>query len=134
MRGSTAANACSRRVRSAPEGARSAMPDMVGAYHPALADLADAPPRSGSFLLLLRRRRRDVVLLLPLSPLMLAVGPHPVHESALLRPLVDDHLVGVVAPDRRDAGDLDTAGNAAAGIGDHRRFEADVLVADDAVP
>ncbi|MFY9820468.1 MAG: hypothetical protein WAM82_03750, partial [Thermoanaerobaculia bacterium] len=59
----------------------------------------DEEDRGGAFLsygsfLLRGRRRRDVVLLLPLSPLTLAVGPHPVHEAAS-RPLVDDHLAGV---------------------------------------
>src|SRR5258708_39536643 len=73
------------------------------------------------------------MLFLPLSPLTLAVGSHPVHETAP-RPLVDDHLAGVVAPYRRDVGDLDGTGSAAPVLGDDRPFETNVVVANDAVP
>ena len=63
--------------------------------------LSARAPLTHFYFLLLRRRRRDVVTLFPLSPLTLTRGAReldPVRETAV-RLLLDDHLVGVVAPD-----------------------------------
>src|ERR1700720_284828 len=74
-------------------------------------------------------------LSLPLVlPLPGTVAWEPAAEGAVLEMVVVRRAVIVVGPDGLDFGHLEAALAAAAGLGDEAAFEADVVIADQAVP